>query len=168
MGWHCQKCKHWIVDDWDTCTYCGASRYGSYSPTSHGGYSYPTKRSNKIVRLIIIIAIILGITYALTSTNILNQATSLLAEIGKNVNTSNSAYLMTTQISQTGSSSVNVSGNLIFCVNRMVFRTSDSRGLNSSQVQELVNYCQYYNYQPGVVNGTNYTPICQGVKSCGG
>lgn len=28
MGWHCTNCGHYIVDKWDTCTYCGASRYG--------------------------------------------------------------------------------------------------------------------------------------------
>ncbi|MDE1871199.1 MAG: hypothetical protein KGI06_03085 [Candidatus Micrarchaeota archaeon] len=58
------------------------------------------------------------------------------------------------------------SGDLVFCINRLVFRTSNSRGLNESQIQELVNYCEYYGYAPGVVNGTNYTYICQGVKAC--
>lgn len=51
MGWHCQNCGHWIVDRWDTCTYCGVSRYGA--PSHNGSYgsegtysSHPrTKRS---------------------------------------------------------------------------------------------------------------------------
>ena len=60
------------------------------------------------------------------------------------------------------------SGVLEFCINRMVFRTSNSRGLNESQIQELVNYCEYYGYAPGISNGTNYTVICQGVESCQG
>jgi len=28
MSWHCRNCGHWIVDDWDSCTYCGKPRYG--------------------------------------------------------------------------------------------------------------------------------------------
>jgi len=41
MGWHCQNCKHWIVDDkYKTCTYCGAPRYG-YSSTREQNRSSP-------------------------------------------------------------------------------------------------------------------------------
>ncbi len=58
------------------------------------------------------------------------------------------------------------SENLTFCINRGIFRTSNSRGLNDSQIQQLINYCEYYNYNPGIVNGTNETVICQGVYEC--
>ncbi len=74
----------------------------------------------------------------------------------------------TTIVTPPSTVSVESSGVLEFCINRMVFRTSDSRGLNESQIQELVNYCEYYGYAPGISNGTNYTVICQGVKSCQG
>ena len=58
------------------------------------------------------------------------------------------------------------SWNTIFCINRMIFRTSNSRGLNYSQAQQLINYCGYYGYQPGIINGTNYTNICENVSAC--
>lgn len=168
MGWHCQKCKHWIVDNWDTCTYCGASKYGTYPSSTQRSYLHAPKRNNKIAKAIVIVVILLGIVYALTNTNILNRTAGLFAELSKGANTSSSTYPVSTQTYSTRGSSVNVSSNLVFCINRMVFRTSNSRGLNSSQIQQLVSYCQYYDYNPGVQNNTNYTTICQGVKSCGG
>ncbi len=115
---------------------------------------------DRLVKSIIIIAIILVILYFVFSTNLLNKRTNELGNLASNTNS--------TLISQTSriSTSSSPSGALIFCINRGVFRTSNSRGLNASQVQNLINYCGYHNYNPGVVNGTNYTSICQGVRSC--
>lgn len=53
------------------------------------------------------------------------------------------------------------------CVN-IDLRIRVASYLNTSQVQQLINYCEYYGYKPGVVNGTNYTIICQYVKTCQG
>ena len=65
MGWHCQNCKRWIVDDkFRTCTYCSAPR-GSFSTagSSYGDDVYyrtneQVSKENRVIRIIIILFVI--------------------------------------------------------------------------------------------------------------
>ncbi|MEM0142693.1 MAG: hypothetical protein QXL94_01870 [Candidatus Parvarchaeum sp.] len=122
-------------------------------------YNHRNKTIIKIVIIIAIIIVFIGIVYV-TSNNLPGLFGSL------NLSNQHSTTLVPINVGPVTILANTNLGNLTFCINRGVFRTSNSRGLNNSQVQELVNYCEFYNYDPGIVNGTNETPICQGVYEC--
>ncbi len=142
--------------------------YSSPGRTYNGTRPYTNVKQHKnkrkaviiIIGLIILVLISIGLVYA---------ANHNLFDLGVIANQNNTYSTILPQGS--GSSPIQNSsppsiGNLAFCINRGIFRTSDYRGLNSSQIQQLVIYCEFYNYKPGIVNGTNETAICKGVYLC--
>lgn len=122
-------------------------------------YSPRQKRSYVIVVLVILL--VLFIVFEYTTNGIVVQ--SFDSFLHYNFSSLNSYSNINTSSAPT---TIPVNGTLIFCINRGIFRTSNSRGLNQSQVQTLVNYCEYYGYSPGIVNDTNYTAICHAVNQC--
>ena len=157
--------EHWTRPpiDGHPCSGLPSSAFKRNSPSSYSNYAKSNKSGRTFTKAVIITAIVVIILYILFSNNIIKKdISSSLSSLNSNIS-KNSATTQTSSIAQQSNSQM---VDVVFCVNRMVFRTSDSRGLNQSQVENLINYCAYYNYNPGVVNGTDYTQICQGVKEC--
>lgn len=145
----------------------GYKKYNPNYPQNYGSSgNYPKgNRRRKLVKIIIAIIIIITIIVFLSYQlgNISSFIDKQLNAVSGNSSTlTNSSNKVSPSIS-TGSS---ISGALVFCINRLVFRTSNSRGLNQSQIQQLITYCAYYDYNPGIINGTDYTSICKGVQEC--
>ncbi len=134
------------------------------------GSSYTPHRKRKYVVTILLIPLVLFIVFEYMNNNISAQNLESFLHYNftsplSSTNTQpQSSSIETTTVAINASAPFN--GTFVFCINRGIFRTSNSRGSNQSQIQTLVNYCEYNGYNPGISNGTNYTSICQGVQEC--